>query len=179
MTNPIKSKKVLIPAIIGLGFLAVILTVGPISAIAEPTKTKMPDITGSVNVEQTMKDYIAEHRTISFSEAASTAEKQVTNGVILSGQSGIVQGYLVYTFFVLDSQNETGYKVIIDAGNNQVLYKSDGISLKDMGKFAHGFKGFGPFGGHGFGGHFDGRMMPSQGWTEEPNAENPAPTEQQ
>ena len=101
-----------------------------------------------------MKDYIDQHRTVSFSEAAATAEKQVTNGVVINGQSGIVQGYLAYTFFVVDSQSETGYKVIVDAGNNQVLYKSDGINFKDQ-KFGNGPMGFGSFGHHGF----DGKMM--------------------
>jgi hypothetical protein len=173
MTNPIKSRKVLIPTIIGLGLLVAIITVGPVSVIAEPSKTPMPSITGSVNVQQTMKDFINQHRTVSFSEAAAVAEKQVTNGVVMNGISGVVQGYLAYTFFVVDSQNETGYKIIVDAGNSQVLYKSDGISLKDMGKFAHGKMGFGPFGGHGFG----GKMM-AHGWPQAPDTTTPAPEQQ-
>jgi hypothetical protein len=160
MTNPIKNKKVIIPTIVGLGLFAVVLTaIGPISAIAEPSgNTQMPTIAGSVNVQQAMKDYLADHRTTSFSAAASIAERQVDNGVILSGQSGVVQGYLAYTFFVVDNKGDTGYKVIVDAGNGQVLYKSDGMSLKDMGKFGQKHIGFGPFGGHDFG----GRMMKQQ-----------------
>ena len=116
MTNTLKNKKIVIPAVIGLASLAVVLTVfSPILAIAEsPTNaSQTPQITGSVNVAETMKTFIKEHRTISLSVAASTAENQVTNGTAIGGHVGISQGYLVYNFFVVDTENETGYKIMM------------------------------------------------------------------
>lgn len=173
MTKFIQNKKVLFSVIAGLALVAIMMTIGPVSAIAEPSGKQMPAITGSVNVKQTMKDYIDQHRTVSFSAAAATAEGQVTNGIVMRGQSGVVQGYLAYTFFVVDSQSETGYKVIVDAGNNQVLYKSEGTSLKDM-KMSHGPMGFGPFANHGFA----GKMMKPDGWAPNPDTNTPAPEQQ-
>lgn len=173
MTNLLKNKKVIIPAIIGLASLAVVLTaLSPIIAIAEsPTNaSQMPQITGSVNVVETMKTFIKEHRTISLSVAASTAESQVTNGAAIGGHVGIVQGYLVYNFFVVDTENETGYNIVVDAGDGKVLYKSDGMDLKDMGKsFGFGPFGHGPFGKHGFGG---GWMTPHQGYMDKSGSES-------
>jgi len=163
MTNLFRNKKVVIPAIIGLASIALVLTsLSPILAIAESsTNASMPQITGSVNVVDTMKNFIKENRKISLSEAASTAESQVTNGAAIGGHVGIEQGYLVYNFFVVDTESETGYNIVVDAGDGKVLYKSDGISLKEMGKsFGFGPFGHGSFGKHGFGEKW---MMPHQG----------------
>jgi hypothetical protein len=172
----LKSKKVLLPAIAAIAALAIVAgTLSPIAAITEAAKFReMPQITGSVNVHETMKNYIKENKVVSFSDAATTAESQVANGSAMGGHVGLVQGYLVYTFFVVDTENETGYKVIVDAGDGKVLDKSDGISMKDMGKFGPGKFGHG-MGGPGFGhgpfGHF-GKMM-HQGWSEETDSETP------
>ena len=183
MTNLLKNKKVVISAIIGLASLAVVLTVfSPILAIAESSTnaSQMPQITGSVNVEQAMKEYIKDHQTTSFSEAASIAEKQVTNGAVVGGHIGIIQGYLVYNFFVIDTENDTGYSIMIDAGDGKILKKSDGNDLKEFGKSF----GFGPFGHdsfdhdsfghrqcdkHGFGG---GWMMQHQGYMNKTDSES-------
>ncbi len=159
MTNPIKSKKIFVPTIMGIALLTVVLVAfSPISAIADSANPKAPQISGSVNVEKTMKDFIKDHRTTSFAEAASTAEHQVSNGVAVSGNIGVVQGYLVYTFCVMDTSNDTSYIITIDAGNGAVLNNSDGISMKGMGGFGHGF-------GHGFEHSFGGKMMPHK-WAD-------------
>jgi hypothetical protein len=151
MTNPIKNKKIVIPTIIGLGFVAAVLAAfSPILAEAEPVwnHSAIPQIEGSVNVGDAMKSFITEHKTVKFSDASSTAEAQVANGVVAHGNIGVVQGYLVYTFFVVDSENNAGYKVVIDAGNGKVLHKSEGTSFKEMDGFSHKPFGF----GHGSGG---------------------------
>jgi len=169
MTNSIKNKKILVPTIAGLVLLAVVLAAfSPISAIAESSNQKMPQISGSVNVAKTMKDFIKEHKTTSFAEAANTAEHQVPNGVAVNGNIGVVQGYLVYTFFVMDTENDISYIIMIDAGNGTILHKSDGVSMKDMGKFGHGAFGHG-FGGHGFG----GKMMSPQDWSDKTDSGTP------
>ena len=174
MTNSIKSKKILVPTITGIALLAVVLVAfSPISAIADSsTNPKMPQISGSVNVEKTMKDFIKEHRTTTFAQAATTAERQVSNGVVVGGKIGIVQGYLVYTFCVMDTEKDTSYMIMIDAGNGTVLHKSDAISMKDMGGFGHGSFGHGF--GHEFGGHsFGGKMMSPQNWSDKTDSGTP------
>ena len=57
---------------------------------------------------------------------------------------------------------------MIDAGNGTILHKSDGVSMKDMGKFGHGAFGHG-FGGHGFG----GKMMSPQDWSDKTDSGTP------
>ena len=157
MTNPLKNKKVVIPTIMGLGFLAIFLTVlSPVLAQVQSTDNQTPQITGSVNIKQTMKDYIKEHQKTSFSEASSIAQKEVTNGSVIGGHIGIVQGYLVYNFIVIDTENDKVYSVTVDAGNGKVLEKSDGKDLKEFGgmfgSFGHGQFGHESFDRHAFGG---------------------------
>lgn len=172
-SQTIKNPKVIIPGILGIALLTVVLTMfNPMLAIAESSSDssmnqKMPAITGSVNVNDTIKNYINENKKVSFSEAASTAEKQVQNGSVVGGHIGIEQGYLVYTFCVIDTKSDTSYNIIIDAGNGKVLNKSEGMSLKSFGKFGHSI----PFGGMSFGSHGmhefgDKQMMPHPGFDE-------------
>ena len=54
---------------------------------------------------------------------------------------GVTQGYLTYTYFVVDKAKETGYKVIVDAGNGKVLYTSEGQSMASFGSWkGHGVR---------------------------------------
>ena len=163
----LKSKKTLIPAIAAIALLAVVMAYNPIAALAETAQGKgMPQITGSVNVKDEMKNFIKEHKTTSFATAATTAEHQVTNGSVVSGNVGIVQGYLVYTFCVIDTESNTSYIITIDAGDGKVLNKSDGIQMNGEG-FGPGHFGHGMFGHEGRGhfghGHDFGKMMPQNG----------------
>jgi hypothetical protein len=120
----------------------------------------MPQINGSVSVANEASNFINENVKASFVSAAQTAQGQVTNGTVLGGHMGIVQGYLVYTFFVADAANQTGHFVVIDAGNGKVLYKSGGQSLGSFGnpmtfgaRVGHGFGEWHGLGNlHGFGG---------------------------
>jgi hypothetical protein len=41
----------------------------------------------------------------------------------------VTQGYFAYTYLVANPTDETIHKVIVDAGNGQVLGKSEGVSL--------------------------------------------------
>jgi uncharacterized membrane protein YkoI len=167
-------KQIVIPAIIGVGFLAAVLTVlSPILVEAQTSTDTQAKITGSVNIEQAMKDYIKEHQATSFSEAASIAEKQVTSGAIVGGHIGVVQGYLVYNFVVIDTENDKSYSIMIDAGDGKILKKSDAMDLKQFGKsfgfgsFGHGSFGHDSFEKHKFGGKW---MMPPQGQTPNPDS---------
>jgi hypothetical protein len=102
----------------------------------------MPQINGSVSVTEEASNFVNENANVSFVAAAETAQGQIQDGRVLGGHLGVVQGYLVYTFFVANAGNQTGHLVIVDAGNGDVLYASEG----------HSFGSFGPMGGHGYGG---------------------------
>jgi hypothetical protein len=107
----------------------------------------MPQINGSVSVANETNNFINENVKVSFVKAAETAQGQVADGRALGGHLGVVQGYLVYTFFLADTANQTGYLTIVDAGNGAVLYTSEG---QPLGFFGHSM--FGHWGGDGYGG---------------------------
>jgi hypothetical protein len=161
MTNSkLVSKKVLIPAAIVI--VAVGLTIWGLSPViaavnqtinsAAPGYAQLPKINGSVNIGQSAKGFMNNNLKVSFLQASEIATKQFTNGTVVGGHLGVVQGYLVYTFFVVNAQNKMGYLTIVDAGNGHVLYTSQGQQMGSFGRPAVG--SFGPWGGHGFGGGF-------------------------
>jgi uncharacterized membrane protein YkoI len=119
----------------------------------------IPKINGSVNVIENIKNMFKENAKVSFTAASETAQKQIPNGTILGGHIGVTQGYLTYTYFVVDPTKQTGYRVIIDAGNGKVLYTSQGLPI---GPFNHqqGPRMFGPFGGAGGFGHWNNSHGP-------------------
>jgi hypothetical protein len=172
----ITSKKVLLPAVIG-GIVAsailtgIFITYPAISSVyavqsfnttttagTDSGGSQIPKITGSINVVQTTKNVIKDNLKVSLSQAADIAEKQITNGTIVGGHLGVVQGYLVYTFFGVNPETHTAYHTIIDAGNGKVLYTSPAQQIGGGGFFgmlgALG-GGFGSLGGlHGLAGGF-------------------------
>ncbi len=91
------------------------------STPTNPSASKMPTIQGSVNIQQ----QILSSATTKFSDAANTAASAVSSGVVLGGKLGIMQGYLVYNFVVLDGNGQVHY-VVVDAGNGKVLFTSPG-----------------------------------------------------
>ena len=116
-----------------------------------------PQINGSMSVAKETSNFINERAKVSFVAAAQTAQGQVTNGTVLGGHIGIVQGYLVYTFFAADAANQMGHLVVVDAGNGDVLYTSEGQSL---GSFGNPMM-FGAWGGgHGVFGEWHGLGNP-------------------
>jgi hypothetical protein len=110
-----------------------------------------------VKVANETSNFINENVKVSFVTAAQTAQGQVADGKVLGGHLGVVQGYLVYTFFVANTGNQTGHLVIVDAGNGAVLHTSEGQPLGSFGSMSghwgeHGYGGWGgPWKGHGFG----------------------------
>ena len=180
-TNSIvANKKVLLPAIVGAVVAVVTLTgifvaypaISSVYAV-QPSNTttntattgtvsgssqQLPKITGSINVMQTTKNIIKDNVKVSFSQAADIAGKQITNGTVIGGHLGVVQGYLVYTFFGVNPERYMVHHTIIDAGNGKVLYTSPGQQMDGGGFFGRpGALGgaFGPLGGpHGLAGGF-------------------------
>ncbi|HEY9388069.1 MAG TPA: hypothetical protein VIP70_13590 [Nitrososphaeraceae archaeon] len=163
-------KKVLIPAILGIGvLLSAIFIALPIAYTWAQQQTltnntymreqgTIPQINGSVSVKDNIKTFFKENIKVPFVSAAETAQKQIANGTVLGGHIGVTQGYLTYTYVVVDPAKETMQKVIVDAGNGQVLYTSEG---QPMGSFTQ-LPTFSPLGagkGHGsFSGPWKGHV---------------------
>ena len=107
----------------------------------------LPRINGSINVGQEVKNFFNENTKIPFNTAAETALSQVPNGKVLGGHLGVTQGYLTYSFFVVEPTGETGHRVIVDPGNGKVLHTSEGFPISS---FASSWKGHGEGQWHGF-----------------------------
>lgn len=159
------SKKVLVPAALAVAVALVVLAVPPAIAASSGQNmamSQMPKINGTVNAGQAMKDYINSNVKVTLSQASDTAAKQVDNGKAVGAHLGVVQGYLVYTVFVVDGSSQ-GHMVIVDAGNGSVLYKTDAMPF---GGFGGPFGHFGGWGGpgkaHGFGGGMWHHNQPMQ-----------------
>jgi uncharacterized membrane protein YkoI len=167
----LSKKAIIVVAILAVGALSVILVASSITQATAaqqqwqqqhqyPQKMMMvmmmrwsgegmPQINGSVSVANETMDFINENLKVSFVAAAQTAQGQVTNGTVLGGHLGVVQGYLVYMFYVADTSNQLGYLTVIDSSNGEVLYSSQG---QPLGSFGH-LSMFGHWdGGRSFGG---------------------------
>ena len=163
MTSKLLNKKVILAAILAVGAVSAILVAPSIAQASVRQHQKMmwtgegmPQINGSVNVANKTNSFVNENVKVSFITAAETAQGQVADGKILGGHLGVVQGYLAYMFFVANTANQTGYLTVIDAGNGEVLYTSEGKSLGSFGQwYGHGGHGYGAWHGnwkeHGWG----------------------------
>jgi uncharacterized membrane protein YkoI len=125
------NKKIMIPAsIIALAVGLTIWGLSPAIAVVNQTINSgapgytLPTIAGSVNVGQTAINFLKNNLKVSFLQASEIAGKQVVNGTIVAGHLGVVRGYLVYTFFVVNTQDQTRHLIMVDAGNAKVLYAS-------------------------------------------------------
>jgi uncharacterized membrane protein YkoI len=155
--NFLNKKVIIVVAVLAVGALSAVLVASSLAqATAQEQQQRMmmsfgegmPQINGSVSVANETSNFIKENVRVSFVAAAQTAQGQVTNGTVLGGHLGVVQGYLVYTFFVADAANQRGHLVIVDAGNGDVLHTSEGRSFSSFGPPMM----FGRWGGHtGFG----------------------------
>src|SRR5579872_41685 len=122
--------------------VAIIATAGVSAASAQvqgtqnQTTQQPPTIQGSINLQQTIMSNVQ----TKFSTASDTAASAVTNGKTIGGSLTVVQGYVVYSFKVVDDKNMV-YSVIVDPANGKVLYTSPGHQF--------GMGGFGMGGPHG------------------------------
>ncbi len=165
--NLLNKKAIIVAAVLAVGALSAVLVASSLAqanAQQEQQQQRMmmnfgeglPQINGSVSVANETRNFINENVKVSFVEAAQTAQGQATNGTVLGGHLGVVQGYLVYTFFVADAANQRGHLMIVDAGNGNVLHTSEGLSF---GSFGHPMM-FGLWGGHGGFGDWHGQGKP-------------------
>ena len=115
-------------------------------------RTEIPQLNGSVNIDQQSNQLIRDNIQVPFATALEAAQSEVGNGTAISGYLGVVQGYLVYIVKVANFDTETSRTVIVDAGNGAVLHSSGDMPLY----FGAGGPGCGFGGGHhhkGFGNH--------------------------
>jgi uncharacterized membrane protein YkoI len=164
--NSLTKKVIVVVAVLAVGALSAVLVASSlVQATAQEQQQRMmmmrfgegiPQINGSVSIANETSNFINENVKLSFVEAAQIAQGQVTNGTVLGGHLGVLQGYLIYTFFVADTENQIGHLVVVDTGNGNVLYTSEGQSF---GFFGHPMP-FGPLGGYGGIGQWHGQGKP-------------------
>jgi uncharacterized membrane protein YkoI len=147
------SKKVLITSVLGVGILLLtIFLVSPlVSTMAQQQQQQLlgtnetilnqykpgATINGSVNIADNIVNFLEENTQIPFTTAAETAQQQIINGTVLGGHLGVTEGFLAYTYLVANPSDKIIHKIIIDAGNGQVLSASEGTSLESFGQLRH------------------------------------------
>jgi hypothetical protein len=93
---------------------------GPLSSLS--TNTGYSNWTGSIQVSKTLSQIIQSQVHTTLGNAATSAEKLIgANSHATSANLGEERGYLVYTVWVKDS-NDNSHKVIVDPGNGKVLF---------------------------------------------------------
>src|SRR5215208_674466 len=138
------SKKVLIPAILGIGILlSAIFVASPLGNSwaqqqqqqRQPTGTNntnireydtIPKINGSVSVNDKIRSFLEENTKIPFLSAAETAQKQIANGTVIGGNLGVTQGYLTYAYIIVDQAKETIHKLSMQEMVNLYMYQKAG-----------------------------------------------------
>lgn len=175
--NSNKQVGVLVGIAVALAIAALVLHV-PLHEISaqetnstqpNPNRGKIPQLNGSVNLQQQSNQFIQDSVQVPLATALETAQTEVGNGTAISGRLGVVQGYLVYIFKVANFDTETSRTVIVDAGNGAVLHTSEDMPLY-FGSLGCGNGGGGPphkgfgshWGNHDRGGETSDRSNSSQ-----------------
>ncbi len=86
----------------------------------------IPEISGSIPITETLEDY-SDKSEIALSVAMAVSENSVENGKAMWGKLSVTQGFLVYAIGVL-ANDDVFHKVMVDAGNGEALYVSEGVS---------------------------------------------------
>jgi len=117
--------------------LAIAALVGTITlspAFADWDKTKYPSIEGTIPVEN--NDNYLELTQITLVDAMTIAENKVTDSKSMYAKLSPINGYLVYKVVMTNESHEYS-KVLVDAGNGDVLYVSDAKSFDSNKKKKH------------------------------------------
>lgn len=116
------NKKITISSIAAIVAITAVLAVSlPVDVLADYKEYSYPEISGSIAVGDS--DYQGLEQ-ITLSDAMRIAQGQVTDSNAMWGDLKVIQGYLVYKVGLL-SDDDKFYKVLVDAGNGDVLYVSD------------------------------------------------------
>ena len=101
------------------------------------------NITGSIPIFPTISKAIASQVHTSLVNASMTAEKTVGGDAhAVSSHLGVENGFLVYTIWTIDSNNNI-HRVIVDAGDGTVLLNQQ-ISMREMMMHGGGIMMMGP-----------------------------------
>ena len=123
----ISKRKITVPALIAATIFAItIVSFSPINASAEYDQFSIPEISGTITIDEGSDDYSDDVK-IALSVAMAVSENSVENGKAMWGKLDVVQGFLVYKIGVL-ANDDVFHKVVVDAGNGEALYVSDGVS---------------------------------------------------
>jgi hypothetical protein len=159
----------LLGVLVGLtfGLLPVIAQVNSTATLptAEPAnmteKSRQLNISGSIPLQSTISQALRSEIQVSMAEAITTVQNTTGgNSSVVAAYLSPLQGFLVYNIGVIDANN-TLYKLIVDPGNGEILYTSEGRQLDSFhhlmpGPYGHGKefgheKGFGHSSGEQFG----------------------------
>ncbi len=148
--------------LVGLIYSSEFVTAQPNNTTASPTpeninraeKQQQLNITGSIPLQSTISQALRSEIQVPMAEAITTAQNTAGgNSSVVSAILNPLKGFLVYNIGVMGANN-TLYKVIVDPGNGEVLFTSEGRQLDSFHQLM-----FGPFenkkgydGGHGKGG---------------------------
>ena len=91
----------------------------------------IPEIEGTVPVGESIRENI-ESVKIDALQAGAVAAESIEEGKVLFGGVIPTQGYLVYHYAVSSPTDDQLYRVVVDAGNGEILHTSDGISLAEL-----------------------------------------------
>ena len=114
--------------------VALVGMIGLSPAFADWDKTKYPNIEGTIPVENN-EDY-SNLTQITLVDAMTIAEDNVVGTKSMYAKLSSINGYLVYKV-VMTNDNHEYSKVLVDAGNGEVLYVSDAKSFDSNKKKKH------------------------------------------
>ena len=117
-------------------------------------KQQQLNITGSIPLQSTISQALRSEIQVPMAEAITTAQNTAGgNSSVIAAFLSPLKGFLVYNIGVMGANN-TLYKVIVDPGNGEVLFTSEGRQLDSIHQLMSGpfenKKGYD--GGHGKGG---------------------------
>ncbi len=107
-------------------FAITALSYSPNDVSAEYGEFSIPEISGTITISETSDDY-SDKAQIALSVAMAVSENSIENGKAMWGKLDVTQGFLVYKIGVLANDN-IFHKVVVDAGNGEALYVSEGVS---------------------------------------------------
>jgi len=107
-------------------FTISLLSYSPSDVSAEYSEFSIPEISGTITITETSDDY-SDDAKIVLSVAMAVAENSVENGKAMWGKLDVTQGFLVYKIGIL-ADDDIFHKVLVDAGNGEALYVSEGVS---------------------------------------------------
>jgi hypothetical protein len=135
MATSSQNKKAIVAGILAvtMSITAVFFFQSASAQTGNQTFSQLPDLKGSVSIDNATNEFVKEKVKVPFNTAAQTALGEVSGGSVIAGRLSAIQGYLSYVFTVANYDAGTSKVVIVDAGNGSVLYTSDDLPLRNGG----------------------------------------------